>query len=610
MFRNLKTLAAAALLAFAASSPASAQADISAGATKPTIVLVHGAFADGSSWQPIIRILQRDGYPVIAVQNPLTSLADDVATTRRVIDAQSGPVVAVGHSYGGAVITGAAAGNERVRALVYVAAFAPDAGEPIGAFGERYPTALGAALRPDAAGFLYMDRAQFHDVFAADLPAAETRLLAAAQKPVAASVFGASVPEAAWRTIPSWYVVAQEDRAINPELERFYAQRANARTTGDPGQPCRLRLPRSAGRARNRRRRERRRPVRRDVNDDPSDPGRRSFIGAAAALAVGQLGFTARPSKAGEPAMPNAGFGPLKQVDAGLLSQAYAEAGPADGPPVILLHGWPYDIYSFVEVAPILARRGFRVIIPYLRGFGPTRFHSAETPRNGQPAALAMDVIALMDALGIRSAILGGFDWGARTADIVAALRPERVNGLVSVSGYLIGSQAQFQRPLPPEAELQWWYQFYFATERGQRGYAANTRDFNRLIWRLTSPRWTFSDEIFARSAASFDNPDHVSIVIHNYRWRLSLAEGEARYDALEQRIGAGPPVAVPTITMEGDANGAPHPDPAAYRAKFTGPYEHRLIEGGIGHNLPQEAPEAFAGAIIDVARMSASRAQ
>ena len=335
------------------------------------------------------------------------------------------------------------------------------------------------------------------------------------------------------------------------------------------------------------------------ANDGPPDPGRRRFIGAAAALAAGLVARA--PARAGGPPM-------VKQVDAGVLSQAYVEAGPADGPPVILLHGWPYDIYSFAEVAPILARAGFRVIIPYLRGFGPTRFLAAATPRNAQPAALATDVIALMDALSMPSAILGGFDWGARSADVVAALWPERVRGLVAVSGYLIGSQAQFQRPLPPEAELQWWYQFYFATERGRQGYAANTHDFNRLIWRLASPRWNFSEETFARSAAAFDNPDHVAIVIHNYRWRLSLAEGEARYDGLERRIGAGPAITVPTITMEGDANGAPHPDPAAYSAKFTGRYEHRLIAGGIGHNLPQEAPQDFARAVIDVARMQAGQ--
>ena len=278
-------------------------------------------------------------------------------------------------------------------------------------------------------------------------------------------------------------------------------------------------------------------------------------------------------------------------------------SGPASGPPVLLLHGWPYDIHSFVEVAPILAAAGFRVIVPYLRGYGTTRFLSGETPRNGQQSVVAVDAIALMDALKIEKAVLGGFDWGARTADIVAALWPERCNGLVSVSGYLIGNQAAGKAPLPPQAELQWWYQFYFATERGRAGYDKYRRDFSKLIWRLASPKWNFDDATFDRTAESFDNPDHVAIVIHNYRWRLGLAEGEAKYDALEERLAQAPVIAVPTITMEGDANGAPHPDPAAYRGKFSGRYEHRTITGGIGHNLPQEAPKAFAQAIIDVSR-------
>lgn len=344
---------------------------------------------------------------------------------------------------------------------------------------------------------------------------------------------------------------------------------------------------------------------------DHPDPGRRSFIGAAAAvLTTVPFGLVTAPAAAAQPrnresAMSPTSFANLKKVAAGDLDVAYAEAGPADGPPILLLHGWPYDIHAFAEVAPILARQGYRVLIPYLRGHGPTRFRAAATPRSAQPAALASDVIAFMDALGMASAILAGFDWGARSADIVAAVWPERVRGLVSVSGYLIGSQAAFRNPLPPEAELQWWYQYYFATERGARGYAANTHDFNKLIWRLASPRWAFSDAVYDRSAAAFDNPDHVAIVIHNYRWRLSLAEGEARYAALEERIAAAPTIDVPTITMEGDSNGAPHPEPAAYRAKFTGRYEHRLITGGIGHNLPQEAPAAFAQAVLDVARMA-----
>jgi pimeloyl-ACP methyl ester carboxylesterase len=294
-------------------------------------------------------------------------------------------------------------------------------------------------------------------------------------------------------------------------------------------------------------------------------------------------------------------FGSLEQIDAGLLNVGYAEAGPADGPVVLLLHGWPYDIHTYADVAPLVAAEGYRVVIPYLRGYGTTRFLSDETLRNGQPAALAVDATAFLDALEIDQAILAGCDWGARTADIVAALWPERCKGLVSVSGYLIGSQEANKLPLPPESELQWWYQFYFATERGRAGYEQNLRDFARLIWRTASPKWEFDDATFERSAASFDNPDHVAIVIHNYRWRLGLAEGEAEYDELEKRLAEAPVITVPTITLEGDANGAFHPDPSAYAGKFSGRYSHRTIEGGIGHNLPQEAPEAFAQAVIDV---------
>jgi pimeloyl-ACP methyl ester carboxylesterase len=297
----------------------------------------------------------------------------------------------------------------------------------------------------------------------------------------------------------------------------------------------------------------------------------------------------------------NTAFGALKQVEAGLLSVGYADVGPAGGKPVLLLHGWPYDIHSFAEVAPILAAAGYRAIAPYVRGHGTTRFRSAETMRNGQQGAVALDAIAFMDALGIQKAIVAGFDWGARTANIVAAIWPERCKGLVSVSGYLIGSQAAGRNPLPPSAELQWWYQYYFATERGRLGYQKNTRDFNRLIWQLASPKWNFDDATFERSAASFDNPDHVDIVIHNYRWRLGLAEGESRYDELESRLAQAPDITVPTITLEGDANGAPHPQAAAYAKKFTGKYRHRVIEGGVGHNLPQEAPQAFADAIVEV---------
>jgi len=292
----------------------------------------------------------------------------------------------------------------------------------------------------------------------------------------------------------------------------------------------------------------------------------------------------------------------LRQINAGDLSVSFVDAGPPKGPPVLLLHGWPYDVHSFDDVVPLLTTRGFRVIVPYLRGYGGTRFRSADSVRNGQPAALAMDIVALMDALAIERTILAGFDWGARTADIVSVLYPERACGLVSVSGYLIGSQAAGKQPLPPQAELQWWYQFYFATERGRIGYEKNRHDFNKLIWKLASPQWRFDDATYERTAASFNNPDHVAIVIHNYRWRLGLADGEAKYDAIEAKLAAAPAISVPAITMEGDANGAPHPEPAAYRAKFTGKYEHRLITGGIGHNLPQEAPAEFARAVMDLA--------
>ena len=294
-------------------------------------------------------------------------------------------------------------------------------------------------------------------------------------------------------------------------------------------------------------------------------------------------------------------FGPLKQIDVGLLNVGYAEAGPASGPAVILLHGWPYDIYSFVDVTPLLASAGYRVIVPYLRGYGTTRFLSNEALRNGQPAALAVDVITLMDALKIQKAILAGFDWGARTADIMAALWPERCKALVSVSGYLIGSQEAGKTPLPPSAELQWWYQYYFATDRGRLGYSENRHDFNKLIWKLASPQWNFTDAAFDRTAASFNNPDHVDIVIHNYRWRLDLAKGESKYDELEMRLAKGPVITVPAITLEGDANGAPHPDANSYARKFSGKYTHRVVTGGVGHNLPQEAPQAFAKAVVDV---------
>jgi pimeloyl-ACP methyl ester carboxylesterase len=297
----------------------------------------------------------------------------------------------------------------------------------------------------------------------------------------------------------------------------------------------------------------------------------------------------------------NTSFTSLKQIDAGVLNVGYAETGSANGPAVILLHGWPYDIHSYIDVAPLLASAGYRVIVPYLRGYGPTRFLSSETVRNGQQSVVAIDIIALMDALKIEKAIIAGFDWGARTANIIAALWPDRCKALVSVSGYLIGNQEAGKVPLPPQAELEWWYQYYFATERGRAGYDKYRHDFAKLIWRLASPKWNFDDATFDRSAASLNNPDHVSIVIHNYRWRLALAQGEPKYDDLEKRLAKGPVITVPTITLEGDANGAPHPDATAYASKFSGRYEHRIIQGGVGHNLPQEAPEAFAKAIVDV---------
>jgi pimeloyl-ACP methyl ester carboxylesterase len=339
---------------------------------------------------------------------------------------------------------------------------------------------------------------------------------------------------------------------------------------------------------------------------------RRCFFGAAAktivAARLSMIGSAnAQAGKPKTPQLPaikpgtNTSFASLKQIDAGALNIGYAEAGPADGPAAILLHGWPYDIHSYVDVVPLLASAGYRVIVPYLRGYGTTRFLSSDTSRNGQQSMLAVDIVALMDALKINTATIAGYDWGARTADIIAALWPERCKALVSVSGYLIGSREANMMPLPPKAELEWWYQYYFATERGRAGYEKYRYDFAKLIWKTASPKWDFDDATFARSAASFDNPDHVAIVIHNYRWRLGLAEGEAKYDELEKRLAESPVITVPTITLEGDANGAPHPDASSYAKKFSGKYAHRIITGGVGHNLPQEAPQAFAQAVVDV---------
>jgi pimeloyl-ACP methyl ester carboxylesterase len=345
--------------------------------------------------------------------------------------------------------------------------------------------------------------------------------------------------------------------------------------------------------------------------EDINHQRRRFLSNSAMAIAVSQFGMlqTAKAEATNETAAQlarvrpgtNTSFNPLKQIDAGLLNVGYAEAGPGDGPAVILLHGWPYDIHSFVDVAPLLASARYRVIVPYLRGYGTTRFLSNETLRNGQQSVVAVDIINLMDALKIQTAIVAGFDWGARTADIMAAIWPERCKGIVSVSGYLIGSPAANAAPLPPAVEFEWWYQYYFATERGKLGYGKNTREFNKLIWKLASPKWDFDAATFDRSAASFDNPDHAAIVVHNYRWRLGLAEGEAKYDDIEKRLAEAPVITVPTITLEGDANGAPHPPDSAYRGKFSGKYAYRLISGGVGHNLPQEAPQAFAQAVVDV---------
>jgi pimeloyl-ACP methyl ester carboxylesterase len=344
---------------------------------------------------------------------------------------------------------------------------------------------------------------------------------------------------------------------------------------------------------------------------DKTNYDRRRFLrNAAMTVAAAELATIGSSIARGEvdekaltsiPSRTTSSFASIKQIDAGVLNVGYAELGPPNGTAVILLHGWPYDIHSFVDVAPALAAKSYRVIVPSLRGYGATRFLSGDAFRNGEPAALAADVTALMDALKIENAILAGFDWGARSAGIVAALWPERCKGLVSVSGYLFGSQESGRQPLPPNAELQWWYQFYFATDRGRSGYEKYRREFSKLIWQLASPKWKFDDSTFARSAAAFDNPDHVAIVVHNYRWRLGLAQGEPKYSELEDQLAKAPRITVPTITLEGDANGAPHPEPSAYAKQFSGRYEHRTVTGGIGHNLPQEAPDAFVKAVADV---------
>jgi pimeloyl-ACP methyl ester carboxylesterase len=348
-----------------------------------------------------------------------------------------------------------------------------------------------------------------------------------------------------------------------------------------------------------------------ELQTETIDQPRRRFFGAAAmTIAAAQLGvITSAAAQTGKAASKvsaikpgtSTSFKALKQINAGLLNVGYAEDGPAGGPSVVLLHGWPYDIHSYVDVAPLLAAKGYRVIVPYLRGYGTTSFLSSATMRNAQQSAVALDMIALMDALKIQKAIFAGFDWGARTADIMGVLWPERCKAIVSVGGYLIGSPAANQVPYPPAPTLAFWYQYYFATEIGQAGYRKYLHDFAKLIWQTSSPKWNFDDATFERSAAALHNPDHVAITIHNYRWRIGLADGERKYDDLEKRLAALGPVAVPTITMEGDANGAIHAPSAAYRDKFSGKYDYRLITGGVGHNLPQEAPQAFAQAVIDV---------
>ena len=298
-------------------------------------------------------------------------------------------------------------------------------------------------------------------------------------------------------------------------------------------------------------------------------------------------------------------FDRLKQINAGVLNIGYAEAGPINAPVIILLHGWPYDIHSFVEVTPLLTDLGYRVIIPYQRGFGTTNFISDKTFRNGQQSVFALDTINLMDALNIKKAIVAGFDWGARTANILAALWPDRIKGMVSVSGYLVVNLENNQQPLTPAAEWAWWYQYYFATERGRIGYDKNRYEFNKLIWKIASPKWNFSDETFNLSAASFNNPDHVNIVIHNYRWRLSLASGDSQCDEMERKLKEIPIITVPTVTIASDFDGAAV-DGKRYARLFTGKYSHKILNG-IGHNVPQEAPGEFANAIIEVDSYSKS---
>jgi len=292
---------------------------------------------------------------------------------------------------------------------------------------------------------------------------------------------------------------------------------------------------------------------------------------------------------------------PLRHIRAGVLDVAYFEAGPAEGPPVFLMHGFPYDIHAYAEVTPLLAAAGCRVIVPYLRGYGPTRFLSDDTPRSGEQAALGADLLALMDALGIARAVLGGYDWGGRAACVVAALWPERCAGLVSLNSYNIQNIAQAMEPEPPDNEQRLWYQYYFHSERGRAGLAANRRALARLLWQLWSPTWAFDDATFERSAGAFDNPDFVDVVIHSYRHRFGLVPGDPACAEIERRLAAQPAIGVPTITFDGADDGVrPPADAAAHAYHFTGPRSHRLVAGA-GHNLPQEVPHVFAAAVLEL---------
>lgn len=534
-----------------------------------SILLVHGAWADASSWSGVIPLLQDAGYKVKAVQNQLTSLGSDIANVKSVMDTIDGPILLVGHSYGGAVITGASHNEPKVIGLVYIAAFAPEEGESLNSINSKYPTLPSSQhVIPGAEGLLYLDPVYLPEYFAGDLPLEEGKVLAATQRPVGPDIFTDMTLGAGWKQHPSWYWVSSEDKMIQPRAEYDMAVRIGAHIiTGQSSHVAMLSHPEDVAElilsaARNRR-------------------GGNVEIKDALSFSIGSI----------------------QRINAGVLSIGYMDMGPKDGKVVLLLHGWPYDIHSYVEVGPLLASAGYRVLIPYLRGYGMTRFLLESTPRNGQQSAFAVDMIAFLDELKVPDVILAGFDWGARTANIMATLWPERCTAMVSVSGYLITNQEMEQDPLPPRVELNpWWYQYYFSTERGLKGYTENRYDFNKLIWTLASPKWSFDDLTYDLTAPAFMNPDHVAIVINNYRWRLGLVQGESKYDELETYIQSGPPITVPTITIGSDFDGAGK-DGKSYRSKFTGPYDHRVFNG-VGHNVPQEAPKAFAQAILDADRM------